>query len=145
MAQSSESFQALMVELTRAFGWHRPTETPCGQPVPISEAHALLELSKAQSLTQKQLGAALKLRKSSVSRLVSNLQQRGWIERSRNPQDGRALDVRLTPGGVGAARNLAFARQRKMEGILTKIPAGERSMVMRSLETLIGAIHENDS
>ena len=105
----------------------------------------MLELSQAQSLTQKDLGASLNLRKSSVSRVVSNLERRGWIVRSRNPEDGRALDVSLTPAGVEAAQNLALSRQQKMEGILSKIPAGEQRAVMKSLSTLIGAINEDDS
>ena len=100
-----------MVSLTRAFGWPRPAETPCGSPVPISEAHALLELSRGSALTQKQLAIALNLRKSSVSRVTSNLMKRGWIEKKRNGEDGRAWDVSLTSAGKEAAASLARARQ----------------------------------
>ncbi len=46
-------YQENLVALTRAFGWHRPSTTPCGKPVPIAEAHALLELSKVESLTRR--------------------------------------------------------------------------------------------
>ncbi len=144
MSKSGESFQELLVELTRAFGWHRPAETPCGRPVPVSEAHALLELSRGEPLTHKELGIQLKLRKSSVSHVVANLLGRGWVERSRNKDDGRAMDVSLTPSGREAARSLAEARQGKMQGILSRIPANERSAVMDSLHTLIGAMHETD-
>ena len=133
-----------MVALTRAFGWHRPSTTPCGKPVPIAEAHALLELSKVESLTQRQLAHSLNLRKSTVSRLVSNLEQRGWILRARNGEDGRARDVRLTAQGEEIAADLAVARQTKMAGVLGKIPEDRRAAVIDSLRTLIEAIREND-
>ena len=133
-----------MVALTRAFGWHRPGTTPCGKQVPIAEAHALLELSKADSLSQQQLAQAINLRKSTVSRLVANLEQRGWIRRERNEDDGRVHDVRLTARGQQAAADLAAARQTKMAGVLAEIPEDERGAVMSALRTLIEAIHASD-
>ncbi|MBD0355905.1 MAG: hypothetical protein ICV57_01860 [Rubrobacter sp.] len=33
-----------MIGLVRAFGLHKPDETPCGQPVAVAGAHALMEL-----------------------------------------------------------------------------------------------------
>lgn len=143
MSSGTPSFQAAMVELTRAFGWHRPSQTPCGQPVPVSEAHALVELSKSGPLTQKELGAALNLQKSSVSHLVLNLLNRGWVERSRNCSDGRVRDVSLTAEGKVAADRISRARRDKMSAILEQIPEKERPAVMRALKTLIGAIHES--
>ncbi len=141
---NTDSFQDQIITLVRAFGWHRPASTPCGQAVPIAEAHALLELSKADSLTQQELALRIKLQKSTVSRLVSNLEGRGWIDRKRNDADGRARDVFLTAAGREAAGDLATARQDKMNRILDKIPEGQRQDVTKSLRTLIEAIHESD-
>ena len=142
---SPDTFQELMVSLTRAFGWHRPTETPCGRPVPISEAHALLELSRGSALTQQDLADALGLRKSTVSRMVGNLVERGWVERSRSPCDGRAWTLTLTASGEDAAASLAEARRAKMDRILARLPEKERDGVITALATLIEAIHESDS
>jgi DNA-binding MarR family transcriptional regulator len=133
-----------MVTLTRAFGWHRPGETPCGKAVPIAEAHALLELSKETGLNQQELSGRLNLRKSTVSRLVSNLDRRGWITRSRNAHDRRAFDLSLTKAGEGAAAELAIVRNEKMTAVLSKIPESERDGVLHALTTLIEAIHETD-
>ena len=134
-----------MVELTRAFGWHRPGSTPCGKPVPIAEAHALLELGKRPGLRQCDLAEALNLRKSTVSRLVANLESRGWIERRRSAADGRVQEVFSTRAGEAAAAELAEARQAKMAGILDKIPQRDRTRVLDALDTLIEAIHEHDA
>ena len=142
--RESTAFQERLVALTRAFGWHRPDSTPCGRPVPIAEAHALLELSRTDSLTQQELAAALNLQKSTVSRIVARLERQGWVHRQRNASDGRALDVALTAEGSHAARDLAHARARRMSGILEHIPEGQREEVIRALRTLTEAIHEHD-
>lgn len=133
------------MQLTRSFGWHRPGSTPCGKSVPIAEAHALLELSKAVVLTQRDLADAINLRKSTVSRIVANLERRGWIVRRTNADDARALDVSLTDAGTQAAADLATARRAKMAGVLESIPEDRRVAVMHALETLIEAIHESEA
>lgn len=130
--------------LTRAFGWHRPGETPCGRSVPIAEAHALLELSRDPHLTQQALAERLKLQKSTVSRLVSHLRRRGWIERRRCEHDRRAYELSLSEAGVATAEDLARARGAKMAGVLSNVPDSERAAVLAALETLIEAIHESD-
>jgi DNA-binding MarR family transcriptional regulator len=140
---TEDSFQDQVVNLVRAFGWHRPTSTPCGQPVHIAEAHALLELSKTESMTQRELALSINLTKSTISRLVSNLEARGWVCRRRNDADGRARDVRLTAAGRAAAADLAIARSARMEAVLARIPGDERAAVTRSLKTLIEAIQES--
>lgn len=79
------SLQASLIALIRAFRLHHPEKTPCGQSVSVAEAHALMELIQAVLLSQGELAKRLSLEKSTVSRLVSILEKRGWIER-----DGKA-------------------------------------------------------
>ncbi len=134
------ALQERMVALVRAFGLHRPDETPCGQPVPISEAHALAELARGEMLSQNELGARLRLEKSTVSRLVSQLAARGWLERERDPEDGRAICLRLTKRGAGAAEEIAQARRDKFAAVLKRIPADERDEVLRALDVLTEAM-----
>jgi DNA-binding MarR family transcriptional regulator len=105
--------QERMIALIRAFGLHKPDETPCGKPVSVAEAHALMELSRAETLVQKELASRLRLQKSTVSRLVGMLEDRGWVERSRSPRDGRALELRLTEAGRRTAEGIAEARRAK--------------------------------
>lgn len=138
---TTDQFQAQMVALTRAFGWHRPMSTPCGKPVSIADAHALLELSHSRPLTQKMLAERLNLSKSTVSRLVTNMVARGWVARTRNAADGRAVDLLLTDAGAKMAADLAEARQQKMAAILAQISAESRPQVQASLQLLLEAIH----
>ena len=132
-----------VVAFVRAFGLHRPGETPCGRPVSVSEAHALMELSNAELITQSELSVRLNLEKSTVSRLVGELVERGWIDRERDPGDGRALRVRLTEKGRRAARELADARRAKFQALLERIPESERADVHRALGVLVEALRDS--
>ncbi len=71
------TLQERMISVIRAFGLHRPDQTPCGRPVSVAEAHALMELTREAPLLQKDLASRLRLEKSTVSRLVGAMERRG--------------------------------------------------------------------
>lgn len=128
--------QRFFTGATRAFGLHHPQLTPCGQPVAVSEAHALTELFEEPGLSQSQLAERLQLQKSTVSRLVGILVKRGWVERSEDQQDRRARRLQLTKTGATLADAIATARNAKFQRLLTAIPDDRRTDVLRALETL---------
>ena len=141
----NHDFQEKMIALVRAFGWHRPAETPCGQPVTIAEAHALLEISRADGISQNELTVGLNLAKSTVSRLISKIERRGWVVRQPHEQDRRAYRLFLTAKGREIAQQLARARQSKMDGILAQIPMEQRNDVLKSLDLLVKAIQAGET
>jgi DNA-binding MarR family transcriptional regulator len=124
----------------RAFGLHQPDRTPCGQPVPISEAHAVGELARDGQLTQTALAGRLRLEKSTVSRLVAQLIGRGWVRRVQRDGDARLVWLELTPDGSRAAGELAAARAARFADLLRNIPAGRRTAVIDALTTLVEAV-----
>ena len=140
---SAIELQERLVAFTRAFGLHQPDQTPCGEPVPVSEAHALIELARVEALGQVELGRRLQLEKSSVSRLVAQLIRRAWVERLADQRDGRVSLLRLTPGGQQAAMQLAQARAAKVARLLNDIPEHERDAVLHALDVLTEALHDN--
>lgn len=141
LADEALALQARMVALVRAFGWHRPEQTPCGQPVPISEAHALMELDRQDTLRQHELGTRLGLEKSTVSRLIGQLEGRGWIERQRSVADGRVTVLGLTSAGRQAAKQLATARAVFFARVLERVPDAKRRDLLDSLDLLVGVLH----
>ncbi|TDD56483.1 MarR family transcriptional regulator [Nonomuraea terrae] len=134
--------QDAVSRFVRAFGLHQPDRTPCGQPVPVSEAHALGELAREGALRQSELAHRLRLEKSSTSRLVTQLINRGWAERTPAPDDGRGVLVRLTPEGANAAQRLAEARAARFAALLDRVPEGERATVLHALQVLTEAVDE---
>jgi DNA-binding MarR family transcriptional regulator len=139
---SPEDLQARLVAFVRAFGLHQPDETPCGAPVPVSEAHALWVLADQGPLTQTDLVHHLSLGKSTVSRLVDQLAARGWVERRTSEQDARCRLVDLTPEGARAASGLARSRATRFARLLDRIPEPDRPAVLAALDTLADAARE---
>jgi len=147
-------FQVQLMSLVRAFGLHRPGKTPCGQPVSVAEAHALMELSgppasdqpvSAQKmLSQNELAARLRLEKSTVSRLVKKMCDRDWITPIRSDADRRIVELSLTSAGQQAASKLAIARQQKFEQILSNIPENRQADVLDALKILVEAMRNSD-
>lgn len=138
----SSEFQDAMIALIRALGLHQPDRTPCGQPISVAEAHSLLELHRDPGLSQNGLAARLRLEKSSVSRIVTSLEKRGWVRRQRDDADTRIVHVHLTADGLQATVNLSDSRRAKFERIFEAIPAAERATLVASLDTLVQVIRD---
>lgn len=136
------ALQERMMALVRAFGLHQPDRTPCGQPVPVSEAHALAALAGDVPMSQRELGRWLRLQKSTVSRLVHQLQEHGWVARGGDDRDGRVVRLSLTGQGRRVAGELAEARSARFVRLIAAIPEDQRDAVLASLSVLVEAIHE---
>jgi DNA-binding MarR family transcriptional regulator len=136
--------QRRLVAFVRAFGLHKGDETPCGVPIPVSEAHALSALAEAgpDGVSQSELGGRLALTKSTVSRLVDQLVDRGWAERRAGRPDGRVRTIVLTPAGDEVAGQVASARADRLARLLDRIPPAERPGVLAALQTLVEAADE---
>jgi DNA-binding MarR family transcriptional regulator len=120
-------------------GLHQTEPTPCGEPISVSQAHALTELA-AHPLTQAELARRLRLDRSVVSRLAEVLHTRGWLRRERHPQDQRAVQLVLTDRGRAAADRLAGARRARLTTLLDGVPDDERENVLRALEVLTDSL-----
>lgn len=72
-----DAAQEALMRFVRHFGLHQPDRTPCGPPLPVSEAHAMVKIAREGRIRQVELARRLRLAKSTVSRLVANLVGRG--------------------------------------------------------------------
>jgi DNA-binding MarR family transcriptional regulator len=92
---------------------------------------------------QGELARRLRLTKSTVSRLVDQLADKGWVERRALPGDGRRRAVVLTEKGSVVAGDVAGRRAERMARLLDRIPEGERATVLAALDTLVEAARED--
>jgi len=136
----ADEFEAQLIAFIRAFGLHHGDRTPCGQPISVSEAHALTELATHGPLTQKQLVDRLHLEKSTISRLAEALEKRGWIARQPHATDRRALTLHLTDAGRRIAQKVQSARRAKFERLLLAVPDYQRPNVLAALSALVEAL-----
>jgi DNA-binding MarR family transcriptional regulator len=91
-----------LIRLTRILEPH----SGAGTDASLSEVMALGELADVEAMSQHELARLLGLEKSTVSRLVTGLVDRGWVSRERNPNNRRLYRLQLTHDGQAAARRI---------------------------------------
>jgi DNA-binding MarR family transcriptional regulator len=109
-------------------------------PVPVvsaSEARALIELVAARGIAQGQLATLLGLEKSTVSRLASGLERKGWIRRGRDEENQRYIRLYLTPEGRLVAARVWRAWQSRQDRIIASLSAEERAGLSAGLRGLV--------
>ncbi len=136
--------QQQLINFIRAFGLTQAERTPCSQPVSVSEAHALMELANDAPFSQQVLGGRLNLEKSTVSRLVKQLEQNNWIKRERGKKDKRMLLLSLSPKGTEVAACVQAAREKKFSDLLANIPKDKHNLVSEALTLLSMASLKNN-
>jgi len=140
----ARELQVAVQAFVRTFGLLVTKQTPCGQPVSPSYAHALMLLcarEAAQQLTtQSELAVELGLDKSSVARLCSRLEEDGRITQRAAPQDARSRLIELTPDGRKMGANIQGASLARFRKVLGAIPPAQRTGVLAALESLTQAV-----
>jgi len=109
----------------------------CGESGLTPEQYSILLLVGQQdALDQTTLARLVHLDPATTGNIVRRLVERGWLQRTRNPLDGRAWTLRLTEMG---AETLATARQRgrrvkeRFLGVLADDEAAEFMRLVRKL------------
>ncbi len=139
----AQVFQEQLMQFVRGLGLHRSDATPCGFPVSLAEACALVALTHNEPLSQRELVQALNLEKSTVSRLVVELIDRGWVVRERDAHDARVQLMRRTPAGVTASDAIVQARNQRFGELLGRIEPSRRQQVVDAMMILAEAVSDD--
>jgi len=140
----AQVFQEQLMQFVRGLGLHRSDATPCGFPVSLAEACALVALRHEEPLSQRELVRALNLEKSTVSRMVVELIDRGWVVRERDVSDARVQLMRRTPAGITASDAIVQARNHRFGELLAQIDPTRRQQVVDAMIVLAEAV-SNDT
>ncbi|HEX6676596.1 MAG TPA: MarR family transcriptional regulator [Actinomycetes bacterium] len=123
----------------RALGLHRPDPALPEAPVSVSEGLALAELAHQAPLSQQELADRLQLEKSSVSRLIANLEVRGLVSRQRDPANRRWFQVTLTDRGRATATQLIARFHQRHQRLFAALRPSERQALATGLTALVRA------
>jgi DNA-binding MarR family transcriptional regulator len=141
---TAREFQISIQEFVRSFGLLVTKQTPCGQPVSPSIAHALMALldrEEAAIVTyQHELAELLGLDRSSIARLCSRLEAEGRLEQEPASDDARTRLLRLTASGQRMASNIRSASLERFSRIVDAIPASKRKPLLEALKVLTAAV-----
>jgi DNA-binding MarR family transcriptional regulator len=105
--------------------------------VSASEARALIELMSARGIAQGELAGLLGLDKSTVSRLASGLERKGWIRRGRDEGNQRYVRLYLTAQGGEIAGRVWQAWHSRQARLLAALSDEERAGLSAGLRGLV--------
>jgi DNA-binding MarR family transcriptional regulator len=115
-----------------------------GISISLSEGFALMALNAKAPLSQQALAEQLQLDKSTVSRLIKSIEQKGWIKRVRDMDDTRVFQVHLTSEGQATAEGLVKEMTQRHERLLAALKPDEQAALAYGLAALIRAFHTID-
>jgi DNA-binding MarR family transcriptional regulator len=141
MSSGEEDMRSLVQQFARGFGFLRSAQTPCGKPLPLSHAHALmflLERDRRRTL-QRDLQEALGIDKSNVARLCRKMRTMGHVKIVVSKDDARARELELTDKGLQVARDVEQASRERFRKLTRSVPSSERPRVISALRTLVAA------
>ncbi len=110
----------------------------CGMTV--AQAATLEALSGSDGIRLGELGRRLGIAPSTLSRNLDRLEDRGFVVRSPDPDDRRALRASLTDAGRSAAASVRNQEIEFTRTILQKLPGASAEVTVSGIEELLAAI-----
>lgn len=135
LAADARELHRVLSELLRAVQF-RDRDRICCYDVSVSQCYALEAVLRRGPLTLNELASHLYLDKSTASRVVKALVEKGYVERRPHPGDGRAVQLAATAAG----RRLHGAIERDLLAEVEGLVAGFDPEVRRSLAALLARL-----
>ena len=129
----------LLRDLVRLYGLLRAGATKEGLSLLQGQ---LLGAIGAGTTTVNELAAFLRVTKSTISRSVKQLRQRGLVEIAVNPNDARCKVISLTALGRTRLRRLDSQQHAKVRGVLSDMNRQSRATAIKGLELFVNAMAE---
>jgi len=136
----ADALRRVTQRLFRRFGALAADSTPCGTPLSMAHAHALMILLARGELSQQDLGVELCIDKSNVARLCAKMVEARHAKQGASEEDGRSRRVSLTTRGERLAKEVDVASRARFGALLTALPPARRTDVGDALRLLVVAL-----
>lgn len=102
-----------------------------------AQLFVLQKLAEAKMLSVNELAERTHTHQSSVSVVAQGLVEKGLIDRARAADDGRRLELTLTPAAKALLRKAPGAAQDRLIDAITQLPAATRKQLAAGLARLV--------
>lgn len=136
----SEQLHELFMDLVRVAGLLQPDQELPGLSVSLSQAFAIHELDHGSGLSQQELADRLFLEKSTVSRMVADLENKGLVRRERDPDNRRTYRLKLTDAGRNFHVRVAEGYGAQYQRWTAAMTPAERKALLVGLPALIRVV-----
>jgi DNA-binding MarR family transcriptional regulator len=104
--------------------------------VTLSQISALSSLHKCGPMTPGELAAREGVQPPSMTRVISALEDLGYISKRAHPNDGRQVIVELTEQGLGYIEADISAREAWLDARLSELDESERETLTRAADII---------
>jgi DNA-binding MarR family transcriptional regulator len=109
----------------------RDRDRACCYDVSVSQCYALKAVVEGGPLTVNDLAARLYLDKSTASRVANGLEDKGYLVRQRDPEDGRVIRLHATDAGSALCRRIEDDLTSEYANLLADLSPEVRAGVTR--------------
>lgn len=141
MEADADHLHHLLMDLVRTAEFALTNQVFPDRALSMSQLFALHELDHHTGLSQRQLAERLGLEKSSVSRLVADLESDGLLTRERDPDNRRLYRLKITEAGRRLHRDAAGALHERYARWTEAMSPTERNGLTTGLPALLRAMH----
>ncbi|WP_210200419.1 helix-turn-helix domain-containing GNAT family N-acetyltransferase [Cohaesibacter celericrescens] len=105
-----------------------------------SAVHAIIEIGNQSTLRASDLRVLLGLEKSTISRLLMKLEEKGLLIATRANSDPRNKDLALTPKGMELFDDIEAFGRGQVKTALANLPEDEQHLISQGLATYADAL-----
>ncbi|MEU8259260.1 MarR family transcriptional regulator [Micromonospora sp. NPDC048999] len=104
----------------------------------VTQVSALTSLNLAGALTPRELADAERVQPPTMTKIVAKLEERGLVQRTPHPTDGRQIILAATEGGRAVLEQFERARNEWLANRLAALTEEERDTLQRAADILQG-------
>ncbi len=141
------NFGVLLQQLSRDFERRARTTLRARGHTRLQPSHQVVFASLGRTGTRlTDLARRASMTKQAMGQIVDDLERLGYVERTPDPDDGRAKIVRFTPAGLDFVCDAAEVLAEIWHDYAELLDAGELDQLQRTLKMLLrGAQEENEA
>jgi DNA-binding MarR family transcriptional regulator len=138
LARDAEALQAAVAELVRVYQF-RDRDRICCHDISVTQCHALEALVEAGPMRLTELTDRLFLDKSTTSRVIRALVNKGYVAQQRDARDGRATTLRATRAGRALCARITVDLVEQQKALIADLDPDVRAGVVDVIRRLARA------
>jgi len=114
----------------------KATAKESGRRLSISELHVIREIGTGRLKSMSQVARGLKISVGALTTAINKLEDKGYVQRRRNDQDKRIVNIELTKRGERAYERHDSFHKDMIGAALEGLTHEERAILLKSLKKL---------
>jgi DNA-binding MarR family transcriptional regulator len=116
--------------------------TTVADDVTLAQYRVLIELASRGPQRLADLATALRVDRSTATRMCDRLVRKRLVQRRRTSEDRRGVRISLSPAGAGLVAEVSRRRRAEIAAIVERMPSAHRARVVTALRAFADAAGE---